>query len=501
MVIANIRCIVIKKNEGVVQLVKDLNQSGSDYNYRLEGTHRPQVLEPQDQNAPKYSVEKIKIVDPKTGRTTLVEKRSGELNDDYRGGGGIEKFGRAALPHPIIGMRTNSGPGVQVSSSYRNVEQSSGPMYKQTIVTEVNDDPRSSSSDDSDSTPLTNQFVPLREPNQRGVMREFTSQTTMKFPDGYAQEQKRRHEESSNYNKGIKMKKVYKEPNSLGNLKQKDSAVGDNSIIKTIIFPNDEPLQIDKFDDSIESDYIKDGLDDGYFDNDGYTFNNGFGKWNGYRPVTFDGEGYEKGSGKNVEEAYSSDKGEKGDKGYKTEEDYKKGEKAKHGHEESKGTVSVKDSEKKAHVDEGKQYSGGHESAQNQKGTDYVKQSGHKKGHKKSGYHKVHHKDEYKNDEEFYDEEHNSGEQKSEGHSSEQNSHDAGGSQQKGHLDAANHEAKSSHSGGKEQGKNYKQAEGYKGEKGEQAYHNQQSKYDNKSEQKEKDAGGYRDNGYGGHRY
>ena len=123
VVIANIHCIVVKKKDGVVQLVKDLKQSGSDYNYRLEGTHRPQVLIPTLENdTPKYSVEKIKIIDPKTGRTTLVEKRSGELSDDYSSGG-IEQFGRAALPLPIIGMRSNGGPGVQVSSSYRNVEQ------------------------------------------------------------------------------------------------------------------------------------------------------------------------------------------------------------------------------------------------------------------------------------------------------------------------------------------------------------------------------------------
>lgn len=515
VVIANIRCIVVKKKDGVVQLVKDLRQSGSDYNYRSEGTHRPKVLVPQLENVtPTYSVEKIKIVDPKTGRTTLVEKRSGELNDDYSSGG-IEQFGRAALPYPIIGMRSNSGPGVQVSSSYRNVEQSSGPKYKQTIVTEVNGDQSSGESDDSDPKPLTNQFVPFTEPNQQGVMRDFRSKTTMKFPDGYAKEQKRRHEESSNYKNGVKMNKSYKTPESVGNLEQKDSSVDDNSIIKSITYPSNEPLRLDKFDDSLDSDYIQD-VDDDYSNNDGYAFNNGNvfngkwsngGKWsnnngfdqlNGYKPDIFQGNAYEKGNGKAVEEAYTSDKGEKGDKGYKKEAEYKKGQKETHGHVESKGEDSVKDSEKKAHIDEAKQYAEGHDSGQKQKASDYVQRSGHKKGHKKSGYHKVHHKDEYKKDEEFYDEEHNSGEQKSQGHTSEQSSHESGGSQQQGHVDAANHEAKSSESGGKEQGKSYKQAEGFKGENGEHAYHNQQEEHANKSEQKEKESGGYKDNGFGG---
>lgn len=347
----------------------------------------------------------------------------------------------------------------------------------------------------------------------RKTKTEYSTSTVVRFPDGYAKDNEKRVESSSNYKTASNSRNNYKSPTvtSLDNLNRKFdgkdiSNSGDSINAKLESDPQPIPQG---------SSFVTSGLDDDVVNDEGVLYAEGgyggVGVGEGVGISSYGGIGDSYGGGFEKEKHFEKDKGKhyvadhhaahgaKGQKGFSNEEAFSKGQSKQHGQDENKGYHKENEGEKKSHLDKSSQYAAGHQAAEGAKATDYHTEKGHRKGHKKSGFRTVQHKDEYNKKEEFFDEEHDIGGVHKEGHNTEHHSDKQGGEDKKAHLDAGHHHGSRGHAGGHEKGQGYNQHKGHRQEKTHSGHYGQEEDYGKKSGHNEGEVHGHSEFGGGYH--
>lgn len=376
-----------------------------------------------------------------------------------------------------------------------------------------------------ESSSYENEYPPYNNPDKRKTEKEYSSKTMVRFPDGYAQDNEKRVESSSRYRTGSSYKtpaekstkrnhqhrivenKYPKEESSENveldrpaitnpvNRKYDGRQVPDIDISENSKVESDQPLQEAG---SVLGTGIIDGVDDGLIEDGGVIYSGG-GYGGGYGGGFDKEKHFEKEKGKEYVAAHDSSHGAKGEKGYSKKEAFSKGENEKHGHEENKAYAKEKEGDEKSHLDKSTHYSAGHKAAEGAKETDYHREKGHRKGHKKSGFRTVHHKDEFKKNEEFFDEEHDTGGHQEHGHKAKEHKEKTGGHDKKAYLDSGHHHSSRGHEGGHENGNKYNQHKGHHQEKGHSGHYGHEQEYGKKSGFKEGEQHGHSE--YGDHKH
>ncbi|KAG8336567.1 hypothetical protein J6590_042084 [Homalodisca vitripennis] len=357
-----------------------------------------------------------------------------------------------------------------------------------------------------DSSDIGSEVSANYDPSRHKTKKEYSSKTVTRYPDGYEQGNERRIESSSKFRTGSKVKNNYKTPvESPPKDVRKHFDVKTPSSINEQLDP-EQPVQ--EATSLLGSGPIED-LDDGLVGDTGgayigKSYGGGvqdYGGYGGYVGGIDKGNNYEQEKGKGYVAAHNSAHGAKGQKGHNHEEGYSKGKSEQHAQDEDKGYSVEKGGDTKSHLDKTSQYAAGHQASEGAKGSDFHKEKGHKKGHKKSGFRTVHHKDEYKRNEEFYDEEHTSGDEKHQGHKTQEHLEKSGGEDEKSHLDSGNHQESHGHEGGHEKGQGHTQQKGYQKEKGHSGHYGNEEEYGKKSGHSEGETHGHSGHGGLGHGY
>ena len=179
---------------------------------------------------------------------------------------------------------------------------------------------------------------------------------------------------------------------------------------------------------------------------------------------THSDKGYEKGAESSSKIDHEAVAGEKATKGYKVAEKFDKAEKGEEEKAHHAGHYDATAGSKKGELDEHKKYSEIEKAAKGEKGENFAKSEGHKKGHKTTGFHNVYHKDEYKKDTSFYDDEHVSGHEAAFGNEGSRHAEVEGAHEKVEKLDEQFHEDERAKKGAFTNGHQYGVAQGHDSE-------------------------------------